>query len=467
MNPTLQQRWTSTPIRARLKILKRARHRMSAMPERFIAAISPALTRTPADTLGAELLPLLDACLFLERNAARILAPQVLGSAGRPLWLHGVESEIHRDPFGHILIIGPGNFPLFIPGVQVLQALAAGNSVTWKPGSGGREVAELVAEALTESGLPRGLLHITAETVDAAYEALAQTPDKVIFTGSSDAGKDILTKLAETTTPAVMELSGADAVIVLPSADLTRAAKAIAFGLRLNGGAVCMSPRRLLATGDTMAALLPLLERELASTPAVALSTRTAAALQALIEQATSTGATLRGTFDPAQQRPLLVSSALPTMPITNSDIFAPVLSLITVSTTPKFPDVYAECPYALTVSIFGDEREAVSLAENLRAGSVLINDLIAPTVDPRVPFGGRAASGFGATRGAEGLLEMTAAKTLLIRRNRFMWHWLPTTAQHTPLFAANIRFTHGRSWLDRLKALLQLIAAGRKLNTK
>jgi acyl-CoA reductase-like NAD-dependent aldehyde dehydrogenase len=467
MNPTIQQRWSATPIGARLEILKRARHRMAAMPERFAAAISPALARTPADTLGAELLPLLDACLFLERNAARILAPRALGGEGRPLWLHGVASEIRRDPFGHILVIGPANFPLFIPGVQVLQALAAGNSVTWKPGSGGREVVELVAEALTESGLPRGLLHVTADTVDAAYEALAQTPDKVIFTGSSDAGKDILTKLAETTTPAIMELSGADAVIVLPSADLTRVAKAVAFGLRLNGGAVCMSPRRLLATGDTMTALLSLLERELASAPAVVLPSRTAVALQALLDQATSTGATLRGTFNPAQQRPLLIASALPTMAITNTDLFAPVLSLITVSTTPKFPDVYAECPYALAVSIFGNEREALALAESLRAGSVLINDLIAPTVDPRVPFGGRAASGFGVTRGAEGLLEMTAAKTILIRRNRFLWHWLPTTAEHIPLFAANIRVTHGRSWVDRMKALPQLFTAARKLNRK
>jgi acyl-CoA reductase-like NAD-dependent aldehyde dehydrogenase len=465
MNYAAQQRWSATPLRTRLKILKKARHRMAAMQDHFTEAISPTLARTPADTLITELLPLLDACRFLEDNAADILQPRLLGSNGRPQWLRGLEAEVRRDPLGHILVIAPSNFPLFLPGVQILQALAAGNSVTWKPGTGGGPVAELVASALTQSGLPEGLLTITDDTIDAAYIALAEQPDKVIFTGSVEAGKDILYKLAETATPAIMELSGVDAVIVLPTADLARAARAIAFGLRLNGAAVCMSPRRLLALGDTMTAILPHLERELATIPAVSLPPRTAAQLQPLLAQAVDRGATLRGTFEPTQQKPLLIASALPTMDITNADIFAPVLSLITVSTVPKFSDVYAECPYSLTVSIFGDEREALALAAKLRAGAVLINDLIVPTADPHLPFGGRGASGYGVTRGAEGLLEMTTAKTVITRRNRSTRHYLPTSAKHIPLFSGMITALHGRTLMQRLKGFKRMVAAGRNFN--
>jgi len=454
-------------MRQRLNILKNARHRMAAMPEKFSAAISPALQRTSADTLVTELLPLLDACRFLERNAATILQTRYLGDDDRPLWLRGVVAEVQRDALGHVLVIGPSNFPLFLPGVQVLQALAAGNRVTWKPGTGGVPVAELVATALGEAGLPSGLLNVTADTIGATYVALAEHPDKVIFTGSADAGKDILFKLAETATPAVMELSGVDAVILLPSADLHRAAKAIAFGLRLNGAAVCMSPRRLLATGDTMSAFLPMLERELATVPPIKLAGQTAADLRQLLDQAITTGATLRGTYDPSQQHPLLISSALPTMAITHTDLLAPVLSLITVSTVPKFADVYAECPSALTVSIFGNEPDARSLARKLRAGSILINDLIVPTADPRVPFGGRGASGYGTTRGAEGLLEMTAPKTVLVRHGKSIRHWLPTGTAHEPLFEGMIRSSHGRTWIERLKGVRQLITASRGLDNK
>jgi len=437
---------------------------MSAMGVAFAEAIPASLSRTAADTLGAELLPLLDGCKFLERNAADILRTRFLGGEGQPWWLFGVAAEVQRDPLGHVLIIGPSNFPLLLPGAQTLQALAAANSVTWKPGAGGGAVAALVEQALLQAGLPIGLLTVTADTVDAAYTALNDMPDKVVFTGSTESGKDVLTKLAESATPAAMELSGADAVIVLPSADLKRVAKALTFGLRLNGAAACMSPRRLLALGDTMTALVPLLERELAGVPAAALPERTQVKLQELVVQAVSRGALLRGELKPQQQRPLLIGGALPTMDIAHADIFAPVLSLITVSTVGKFADAYAECPYALTVAIFGDEKQAREIGSGLRAGVVLVNDLMVSTVDPRVPFGGRGASGYGVTRGAEGLLEMTTPKTVLARRGRITRHYDATGPAHVELFEGIIGAAHGGGLRQKMSGVRALLRAVWKL---
>ena len=464
MKPVIQQGWAAAPLARRLHVLRRARHAMAEMGDAFAAAISPMLQRTPADTLAAELLPLLDACKFLEQNAEAILKPRTLGATGRPLWLGGVAAEIRREPMGHVVVIGPANFPLFLPGVPVLQALAAGNAVTWKPGTGGRRAADLVAGALRDAGLPSGVLAVTDDTVDAGLRVLSEGADKVIFTGSLEAGKDVLSQLADTATPAVMELSGADAVIVLPSADLARVAKAIAFGLRLNGAAVCMSPRRLLALGDTMTALRPLLERELATVEPVALPDATAAELEYLLAEAVSRGARLIGQFTPGAQRPILVDAALPTMKLPHASLFAPVLSLFTVSTIPKFPDVYSECSFSLTVAIFGDEKAALATGKYLRAGTLLINDLIVPTADPRVPFGGRGASGFGATRGAEGLLEMTAPKTVLVRRGRNTRHYEATGPEHAAMFDGMLHASHARSWSQRFAGIRKMMTAGKNL---
>lgn len=460
----VQARWCITPLVERLRVVREARHRMASRAEEFAAAISPQLSRTKADTLVTELLPLLDACKFLEREAKGVLAPRKLGRAGRPVWLRGVVAEIHREPLGHVLVIGPSNFPLFLPGVQALQALVAGNTVTWKPGAGGGTVAQLVAEALREAGLPTGVLTITEESVEAAHNALATMPDKVIFTGSSKSGQSVLAELSGSSTPAVVELSGADALVVTPSADLSRVAKAVAFGLRLNGGAVCMSPRRLLATQSTMTALRPLLDAELAKVPMVALDATTTARLRGMLEEAMNAGAVLRGAFEPQAQRPLLVDQATAAMSITRSDVFAPVLSLIAVESMQHVPEIYAECPYALTVSIFcgkAEEKKARALARVLKAGTVLINDVIAPTADPRVPFGGRGESGYGVTRGAEGLLEMTAVKTLLIRRGGAMRHLDATRDEDTQMFAALIGTMHGNG-PGRWSAIKRLIRSAR-----
>lgn len=477
--PDAQRRWAARSIPERLQPIRKARHWIAAHPEAFAKAISADLARSEADTLTTELLPLLEAMRFLERRAHRILAPRKLGIKDRPLWLAGVQAELHHDPLGHILVIGPSNFPLFLPGVQTLQALVAGNAVTWKPGEGGAEVAQLLTHALREAGLPRGILHVTDESVEAAEHALAGPPDKVIFTGSFETGRKILSTLAPSATPAVMELSGADAVVVLPSANLQLTAKAVAFGLRLNGGEVCMSPRRLIATRETLNALRPLLIAELAKVPPVPLKPRTAEILSTLLQQAIHGGAELinldpPSPFDPSPlvpQRhtgpathtgPILLDRANAGMAITRSDLFAPVLSLIEARSTLELPDLVNDNPYALTVAVFGNAREARALAAQLRVGSVIINDLIAPTADPRIPFGGRAHSGFGVTRGAEGLLEMTATRTALIRRKGITQHYDPLSDRDAPLFAALIGVLHGGSLSDRWRSLKALISHGR-----
>ena len=214
--PEAQARWAARPLIERLQVIRGARNRIAGKAEFFSEAISGELAPSGADTLVAEVLPLLEAMQFLERRARRVLSPCILGRRGRPLWLAGVESRVERVPLGHVLVIGPANFPLFLPGVQVLQALAAGNAVTWKPGTGGERVARMVAFALRLAGLPRGVLRVTDESVEAAQASLDQRPDKVIFTGSLASGQKVLHTLAETATPAVMELSGAGAVVVRP-----------------------------------------------------------------------------------------------------------------------------------------------------------------------------------------------------------------------------------------------------------
>ena len=247
----VQRQWAARPLAERLTILMRTRHLLSGRGEALCALMPLELARTDADTMVAEILPLLDACRFLEREALRLLKVRRLGLRGLPFWLSGIDAEVHRVALGRVLVIGPGNYPLFLPGVQAMQALAAGNSVVWKPGLGGRRVAESFADAMAEAGLPDGLLRVTGETGEAAEREIAAGVDKVFFTGSAATGRVLLRRLADTLTPCVLELSGCDAVVVLPSADMARVVHALVFGMRLNGSATCMAPRRLMLLGLT------------------------------------------------------------------------------------------------------------------------------------------------------------------------------------------------------------------------
>jgi len=160
-----QAAWEQTAVRARVEVIRRLRHLIAAQAEVLVATIGDRYGRTPADTLAMEVIPLADACRFLERQAARLLRPRRLGRRGRPLWLAGAEAEIRHEPLGVVLILAPGNYPLFLPGVQLLQALVAGNAALLKPAPGCTAPLAALSELLTDAGLPAELVQLLDENV--------------------------------------------------------------------------------------------------------------------------------------------------------------------------------------------------------------------------------------------------------------------------------------------------------------
>jgi acyl-CoA reductase-like NAD-dependent aldehyde dehydrogenase len=236
-----------------------------------------------------------------------------------------------------------------------------------------------------------------------------------------------------------MELSGNDAMFVLPGADMDLVAACIAYSLRLNGGATCIAPRRVFATPDDAAVLTRLVLGRVAAIPPAGVSDRVLARLRVLLPEA--------GAEAPAASpiAPIVVANARPEWGLLREDIFAPVVAIVPVADMDAALAADAACRYALGASVFGPVAEAMRLAGRVNAGSVVINDVIVPTADPRLPFGGRGASGFGVTRGAEGLLEMTTVKVITLRRGRFRPHLAEPGPRDADRFAMMIRLLYGR----------------------
>ena len=399
---TAQARWALTPIVERLEIVRALRHRIAEDADRLAASAASVSGRPIAERLVSEVLPLADACRWLEKRADRVLATRRCGSRGRPFWMQGVTFEVQRQPFGLVLVIGPANYPLFLPAVHALHALVAGNAVLLKPAPGTRHVALAFAQLARENGLEPALLTILPESVSAARSAIADGVDKVIFTGSSENGRDVLASLAETNTPSVMELSGQDAVLVFADADLDLVVRALRFGTSLNDGNTCIAPRRLVVVQSVAEDLLARLS--IARVPIM------------LIERVHDEEAAVHRAND---------------------------------------------ADFALGASIFSrDVARARTLAARIKTGFVLINDLIAPTADPRMPFGGVKASGFGTTRGDEGLLEMTFPHVVAARHGRTHPHFDEPASGDAQLFSAYIRAAHGTRRFAALRDLFRALIA-------
>lgn len=453
--------WAAFPLTERLKVIARFRQLLAEQAEIVASAATAQPARSVAEILASEIAPLAEACRFAERNAVKILEPRRVGRAGRPLWLMGVCSEVRREPFGLVLIIAPSNYPIFLPGVQIIQSLVAGNSVLLKPGNGGSSAARELVRLLNVAGLPANLLHILPDAPEAAQYAIAAGVDKVFFTGSARTGARVLAQLAPTATPAAMELSGCDAVIIRADADLDLAVRAIAFGLRLNASQTCIAPRRVFVSRTVATEFEGRLAQAL-SGQAVTIPPQHSQRLSPLVRDALAAGAhLLSGQFqrDGNLAGPLVLAGVKPGLALLKEDIFAPALAILTVSSDDEALQLANDCPYALGVTIFSrDEEQARLLAGRVNAGVVVINDLIAPTADARLPFGGRKLSGFGMTRGPEGLLEMTTTKVVVSNRAGIRPHFDPPRHDDAELFHHYLGAAHGRTIGQRLKAIGRLI---------
>ncbi len=396
-----QRQWAKTPLEERLAVIKKVRNSIAGSGTELCDLFPPELVRTRADSLTAEIIPLAEACRFLEREAKQLLAPRRLSTKSRPFWLRRVDVEVRREPLGVVLIIGPANYPLFLTGVQALQALVAGNAVILKPGLGGARLANTLRSFAVAAGMPHELFVVLDESISSAKAVIQEGVEKVVLTGSVESGREVYRQAAAMLTPVIMELSGYDPVFVQPGANLDRAAQAIAFGLRLNGGETCIAPRRIYVFEP----IAEEFERRLEEGPA---------------------------------HRPIPITR------VRNDD---------------EALEKASRYPYALSATIFGEPARAKALARRVQAGVVVVNDIIVPTADPRVPFGGRQLSGFGTTRGAEGLLEFTCLKTVITQNGKRLRHLEPPPPNAEDLFNAYLAASHRTRWSDRLGGWRNLIA--------
>jgi acyl-CoA reductase-like NAD-dependent aldehyde dehydrogenase len=493
-----QQTWAGTPIRQRLRLVRALRHLIVTECDSLCAAVARDIGKPSEETLGGDLLAWADACRFLERRATSLLRPKRVPMSQRPLWMWGQADTVHRRPRGVVGIIGTWNYPLFLNGVQIVQALTAGNAVVWKPSEVAPSSAAALCSLLQRAGFSNGLVQMLEPTRENGPLLLEADIDHLVFTGAVATGRRIAARLGERLISSTLELSGCDAQLVLDDADVTLAARAAWFGATLNRGQTCIAPRRAFVDRS----VYPAFCEELGKLTSTGTPVRLALGSQVrqaerLVQEALAEGGRLLGEDDqvasdqhktlggrdtlvpPIQEEgetrvsrppsplvtPRVVLDARPEMALCHEASFAPVLAVLPCDGIEDTLRMEARCPFALGASIFTrSPRRAEALASRLRAGMVTVNDVIVPTAHPATPFGGRGDSGWGVTQGAEGLLEMTVPQVVSVRTDRFRPHYGLAegkgVAQQGELFRGLLESGHATTLGQRLRGWRRLLRA-------
>ncbi|GAA3956544.1 benzaldehyde dehydrogenase [Actinomadura viridis] len=401
-----QRDWAARPYDERAAVLRRA----AALFEEHAAQIQHWIVRESGSIPPKAQLETHFAAALCHEAAALASHPQglVLPSA-QPRW-----SLARRRPAGLVSVIAPFNFPLILSMRSVAPALALGNAVLLKPDPrtavcGGVTLARVFQEA----GLPEGLLHLLPGGADVGEAVVSEPAVRVVsFTGSTAAGRKIGETCGRLLKRAHLELGGNNALIVLPGADLSKAASAAAWGSFLHQGQICMTTGRHLVHHslhrEYVDALADKADKLPVGDPATAqvalgpiIDRRQLDHVHTLVHDTVTAGARLAagGTHEGLFYRPTVLADVTPDMPAYAQEVFGPVAPVVPFTSIEEAIALATDTEYGLSLGILGDVGQAMRLADAIPTGLVHINDQTVND-EPVVPFGGLAASGNGARFG-------------------------------------------------------------------
>ena len=342
---------------------------------------------------------------------------------------------IEREPAGVVGAITPWNFPLTIETWKIAPALAVGCSVVLKPAELSPLTALYVAQLGLEAGLPEGVLNVVNGTGAEAGAALAGHPDVdiITFTGSTATGRRIMTAAAESNMKRpYLELGGKGANIVFPDADLDAAAAATAWAVTYNAGQMCTAGSRLIVHESVkdevlqrvlaaMAGLQP--DNPLnhdAPIGAIA-SSRQLDTVHGIVTRGLTEGGRLVTGGSPTLTEtggsyypPTVVDDLTPYSYLAQTEVFGPVLSVLTFNGDQEAVDIGNATQYGLASAVWtNDLSRARRASKGLRMGTVWVNCF--EEGDLTVPFGGVKQSGFGSDKSLHAMEKFTDLKTTWI----------------------------------------------------
>ncbi|MCC7358826.1 MAG: aldehyde dehydrogenase family protein [Anaerolineales bacterium] len=334
-----------------------------------------------------------------------------------------------RRPVGVIAAIAPFNFPLNLVAHKVAPALAAGNSLVLKPASSTPLVSVLLAEILTEAGLPPGAVNLVVGSGGTVGEWLItdKRVAKVTFTGSPPVGEHILAVAG--IKKVTLELGNTSPVIVAPDADLDLVAKRAALGAFSYSGQVCISVQRIYGQQGIVA---PFTEKFVRASEAMVvgdpldervdigpmIDLKEAERIEAWVQEAQGGGAQVLtgGKREGAVYWPTVLAGVKPEMKVVAEEAFAPVASVLPYD---DFEDALRQAndtEFGLQVGVFTrDVNRVFEAVKRLNFGGVIINDTPNFRAD-HMPYGGNRRSGLGREGVKFAMEDMTNLQMVAVR---------------------------------------------------
>jgi len=416
--------WGQTPFARRAKMLSEVATLLRAQRDQYANIITQEMGKLLRES-RAEVEKCASVCDYYARHGEDFLRTDAADSdAGK--------SYVAYYPLGVVLAVMPWNFPFWQVFRAAAPALMAGNALVLKHASNVPQCALAIEDLFRDSGLPQGLFTTLMIDVGQVADAIASPHvHAVTLTGSEAAGRKVAACAGKHLKKCVLELGGSDPFIVLHDADLEFAADTAVASRFLNCGQSCIAAKRFILVPQIADDFLQRFKIKVEALrigdpneeatqigPLARLDLRVT--LHEQVCDSIAQGAVALTGCKPAERegffyQPSILDRVTDKARAYHEELFGPVAIVIRAASEEDALRISNETPYGLGSSIWSsDVARAENLATHIQAGCTFINGMVKS--DPRLPFGGVKASGYGRELSKQGIHEFVNAKTIWIR---------------------------------------------------
>ncbi len=422
----VKKNWKELGIKKRITYLKSLYNAFESEKEK-IAYLITKETGKPISQTRAELRFFQLYNKWNLENAAKILEDETTYEDKK------TKHIIIYEPIGVASIILPWNSPFGLFSWKVFANLIVGNTVLVKHSEECPLTAKLIEEIVNKCNLPEGVFNMIYGDSNVGKLLVNKNIDLIVFSGSSEVGKELYETAAKKFIKAIMELGGSNPSIIFSDADLTKVTSRVFYGRFANCGQNCDAIKRLIVHKDIVDKINASLTKELemkkigdpndeATYFGTLVSEKQLQTASEQLNDALDKGAkivaqlkvpkNLKGSFF----SPIILSNISKNMKVWNEEVFAPILPIITFETEEEAIELANDTKYGLGATIFTEDKELFNrVANKLNCGNVEHNTI--SQWIPCNPFGGYKESGIGRENGAIGLKELCQLKVLSIEK--------------------------------------------------
>jgi len=339
-----------------------------------------------------------------------------------PIQLFPSSGRLLYEPLGVALIIAPWNYPFQLLMNPLVGAISAGCCAMLKPSPYTPSVASVMEEMVARTFEP-GHISVVQGGRSVNGELLQQRFDMIFFTGSPSLGKVVMRAAAEHLTPVVLELGGKSPCIVDAGANLTVAAKRIAWGKTINAGQTCIAPDYLLVHQSVKEELLKRIGEAITGMYGADIHQSryyprivSREALERIRKLMFHGRIVYGGEVIPEEKfiAPTIIDEVQPGFPVMQEEIFGPVLPVLTFSGIREAIEYVNKQEKPLAFYYFGKQAAARDILAKTNSGGGCINDTIMHIVNDKLPFGGVGNSGMGKYHGYESFLAFSNRRAMV-----------------------------------------------------